>query len=203
MKKYFTAIILIVLCFAAAAPAQAAFWSKWFKKKTTPVENIAKPAPPIVDAADVERRAGIAMQIAAGAYKGPADVSITFTEAEAREYLLPLANKNFKKMKSPVGAELTGIFLSDGAVEVLGQIIKPLNASAAIRIIPRVENGAVKADISRVKLGWFTLPKAAVNKLLASNGVDLKKQSWKIPHFTFSEITIKDGRITFAGIYKK
>ncbi len=208
MKKYLIAVVIIVVGVALAAPTSAAFWSKWFKPKTPPAPSVspsapAKPPEPVVDVKDVERRVRLVTQIITGVYKGPANISLTFTEAEAKAYLLPLANKNLKNPKAPIQAEVSNIILSGGTLEVAGKVGKPINGAVSIRFAPRAADGLLKVDILKVKLGWITLPKAAINKLLATQGLDVNKQGIKMPNFHLTALEIENGRITFKGKYQK
>ena len=201
MKKIILFTLLIAFGLIAARSAQAAFWSKWFAKKT---EAPAAQQPiSVVDKKKVEAKIHTIEEIAAGIYKGSKDVSISFTEEELKQVIIPLANESIKKAKQIPTSSLNNVLLPDNIIEIYGSMIRPVKGNFMVRIAPTSEKGKLKIEIDRIKFAWLNLPKSLIYKLMEMNKVKPEFLAQKLPNFYLSEITIKDKQITLKGNYQK
>ena len=202
MRKVLFGLVLLLGVSFVSGSAHAGFLSDLFSKKSAVVADPIKTIKPI-DKIDLAKRIKITQQIAGGFYSGKKEVEISFSEKELQSLFLPWINKMIKENPQFASSSVDNLFLTDGAVEISGIISWSMKSNFMISVTPSVVDGKLKLDVNKAKIGWFTLPKSMINKLLVVLKIKPEDLVRSLPHFELENIIIKDGQINISGKYKK
>src|SRR3989338_4340834 len=202
MKKLLVAGAAVIFIFASAPPAEAYFWSNWFKKQAPAAEKKS-----VVNVKEAERKIKILEQVVSGQFLGNPNISVSFAQEEINQAVLPLMEKylrNFVDQQSHgVQAKITDITLGAGSLEVSGSASQPIKSKTTVGLGLKVYQGKLALQIQKVKIGWFILPQAVINKGMERFNIKPENLVFPLPNFTLTELKIGNGEISIGGKYAK